>query len=339
MLGLAGENRANPDTVDRRVVAEPFDDLVGKYGAGLDRLLGRQLDRLGEYPTVGACLEVGPLSRLVGDDVFEPDPAGGAAVLDPDDELLGDVDQPAGQVPRVRGTKRGVGETLPRTVGRDEVLEHRQALTEGGLDRPRDHLAAGVRHETLHSGDLADLLGVTSGTGVDHHVERVERHRRQRLLHRPADLGGRRRPDLDLLLAPLVVGDDTALELRLGLLGLALVAVEDCRLLGRRPDVVDRDGETRLSGVTEPERLDAVEALGHDVLRLVGRDLLDDGADAGVASSDHVVHVGESVGQSLVEEQPSRRRLDRRAAPRHRGPAPGCGRRPSRATSRPKAGP
>ena len=52
------------------------------------------------------------------------------ALLFADDQLLRDVDESTGQVAGVGGPERGVGETLAGTVRRDEVLEHRQALTE-----------------------------------------------------------------------------------------------------------------------------------------------------------------------------------------------------------------
>ncbi len=69
----------------------------------------------------------------------------------------GDVHQTPGQVTRVGGTQGGVGQTLAGTVGGDEVLQHRQALAEGGLDRPRDDLTLGVGHQAAHAGDLAEL--------------------------------------------------------------------------------------------------------------------------------------------------------------------------------------
>ena len=253
----------------------------------------RELDGLGEHAAVGAGLEVRAAPGGVGDDLVEPDPPRGPAVVQLHDQLLGDVDEPAREVPRVGGPKRGVGQALAGPVGRDEVLEHRQALAERGLDRARDHLAAGVGDEALHARDLADLLGVPPRPGVDHHVDRVAVERRQGPLERAADLGVGRGPDLDLLLAALLVGDDPALVLGLGLLGLVLVALQDLLLLGRGDDVVDRDREARLARVAEAERLDPVEA-GRDVLLAPLRgDLLDDRADRRRAAADEAVHVAE----------------------------------------------
>ena len=86
-----------------------------------------------------------------------------AAVVVADDELLRDVDEPAGQVPGVGGTERSVGETLAGTVRRDEVLEHGEALTEVALDRPWDDLTTRVGHQATHAGDLTHLHDVAAG--------------------------------------------------------------------------------------------------------------------------------------------------------------------------------
>ncbi len=208
LLGLAGEHRPHPDPVDPRVVAEPTDQVVGEQRPRLQGGAVGEGDRLGGDPAVRPGLEVRAACRAVGHDALDPDATGRAAVLLADDELLGDVDQAPGEIARVGGPEGGVGEALSGAVGRDEVLEDREALSERGLDRPGDHFAPRVGHQALHAGDLADLLAVPSSTRVDHHVERVERDGRERLLHGLADLGVRRGPDLDLLLAPLVVGDD-----------------------------------------------------------------------------------------------------------------------------------
>ena len=105
-----------------------------------------------------------------------------------DDHVLGDVDQAPGQVAGVGGAQRGVGEALAGAVGRDEVLEHRQALHEVGLDRALDDLALRIGHQASHAGELADLLERAAGAGVGHHEDRVELV--EVVLHRLADLLG-----------------------------------------------------------------------------------------------------------------------------------------------------
>ena len=190
-----------------------------------------------------------------------------AAVLLADDELLGDVDETAGEVAGVGGPQGGVDEALAGARRGDEVLEHRQALTEVRLDRAGDHVAAGVGHQAAHAGDLADLHHVPAGARAHHHLDGVELLGLEASLHRrPAPVGGLG-PDLDLLLPALAVGDDAPAELGLDLLRFLLVAVEDLLLLRRGLDVLDRDGEARLGGVAVAEVLDAVERLGHLGLR------------------------------------------------------------------------
>ena len=91
-----------------------------------------------------------------------------------DDHVLRHVDQAAGQVARVGGLERGVGQALARAVGRDEVLEHREALAEVRADRRLDDLARRLGHQAAHAGQLADLLLAAAGARVGHDVDRVE---------------------------------------------------------------------------------------------------------------------------------------------------------------------
>ena len=79
------------------------------------------------------------------------------------DDVLRNVHQTTGQVTRVGGTQRGIGQTLTGTVGGDEVLQNRQALAVRGLDRTRDDLALRVGHQATDTGNLAHLQPVTTG--------------------------------------------------------------------------------------------------------------------------------------------------------------------------------
>ena len=134
----------------------------------------------------------------------------GAAIGFANDNVLGDVDETPSQVAGVRRAERCVGESLARAVGRDEVLEHRQPFAEVRFDRTRDDVALGVRDETAHSCDLADLLDVSARARSGHHVDRIQR--RERLFHGVRYFSGRLGPDLDEFLPPLAFGDDTLRE-------------------------------------------------------------------------------------------------------------------------------
>ena len=198
------------------------------------------------------------------------------AVLVAHDELLRDVDESAGQVAGVGGPQRRVGEALARAVGGDEVLEDGQALAEVRLDRARDDLAARVRDQAAHAGDLAHLDGVPSGTGADHHLDRVEPVGGETRLHGLGDLVGRVGPQLTLELAALVVGQEPAIEVLLDLVGLTLEPLEELRLLRRRLDVGDRDRQPGAGRELEAEVLEVVEALGDLRLRVAVDHVADD---------------------------------------------------------------
>ncbi len=142
---------------------------------------------IGEDPAGDARVE------LVVEDRCQLDVVGRAAVEITDDHVLRDVDEAPRQVPRVGGAQSGVGEALAGTVRRDEVLEHRQAFHEVGLDRALDDLALRIRHQAAHAGELADLVERSAGTGVGHHEDRVRLV--EVVLHRLGDFLRRLGPD------------------------------------------------------------------------------------------------------------------------------------------------
>ncbi len=148
-----------------------------------------------------------------------------AAVGLADDHVLGDVHQTARQVAGVSGAQRGVGEALSRAVRGDEVLEHRQALHEVGLDRALDDFALRVGHQPAHPRQLADLLERAARAGVGHHEDRVERV--EVLDHRVRDLVGGGVPLLHDRLVALLLGDQAHVVLVGDLRHEVLVLLED----------------------------------------------------------------------------------------------------------------
>src|SRR5208337_2086853 len=88
------------------------------------------------------------------DDGLDVDTVAGAAVALVDDDVLRNVDQPAGQIARIGGLERRIGKALTRAVGGDEVLQHREAFAEVGSDGGFDDFAGGLGHETAHAGKL-----------------------------------------------------------------------------------------------------------------------------------------------------------------------------------------
>lgn len=122
-LIAAGEHRADGDLLDAGL-----DDLLGQAVVDVlvdvaEQLAGLRVeDLLGGDAAADAVLE--RLDDLaVGDDLRHLHaahalPAGGEAVLLADHDVLGDVDQAAGEVTRVRGLQRRIGKALSARRGR-----------------------------------------------------------------------------------------------------------------------------------------------------------------------------------------------------------------------------
>ena len=199
---------------------------------------------------------------------------GGTAVLLGDHQILGHVDQAAGQVTRVGGLQRGVGQAFARAVGRDEVLQDVQALAEVRGDRRLDDRAVRLGHQAAHAGQLADLRGGTARTRIGHHVDRVERllHNRLALFHlghlHAAFVDQHRlaaellhhglghevagaAPDVDDLVVALALGDQARGVLRLDLLDFLLGGSDELLFLVRHEHVADRDRHAGAGGQRE----------------------------------------------------------------------------------------
>ena len=282
VLALALEHRAHRDLVALGVLLEPVEQVLEERQRELGPRLGEErlarlavLERLehvdGEDPPGDARVE------LVVEDRRQLDVVGRAAVEITDDHVLRDVDEAPGQVARVGGPQSRVGEALAGTVRRDEVLEHRQAFHEVGLDRALDDLALRIRHQAAHAGELADLVERSAGARVGHHEDRVRLV--EVVLHRLRDFLRRLGPDRHDALVPLLLGHQAALVLALELRHLRLVADEDLFLVGRDHDVVLRDRDAGLGGVAERERLDRVEHRRNGVCAVAVDELRDERVD------------------------------------------------------------
>ncbi len=213
---------------------------------------------LGRAPADDAVVD--RLDRLLADqDVVHGDAVGRAAVFLADDHVLRHVDQTAGQVARVGRAQRGVGQTLARAVGRDEVLEHGQAFFERGLDRDLEDAARRVGHQPAHAAELLDLRDRAARARGRHHEHRVERVLSG--LHGAGDVVTGLLPDLDRLAVALVVRDEALVVERVLLVDRGLRLVEQLVLGLRHHDVGDRHRRARLRRVAEAQRLDRVEEL------------------------------------------------------------------------------
>ena len=331
VLGFAGEDGANFDFLDAGVLDGGGDGL-GDLFAGVDE----DVAVFGVGDVVDGDATEDALGEGADDlvAVFEggaDESAEGAAVFFVDDDVVGDVDKTAGEVSGVGGLQGGVGQTLTGTVGGDEVLEHGHAFLKVGEDGVLDGGAGvgtgllGFGHETTHAGELCDLVGTTTGSGVEHHEDGVETlvgfgH----LLHEggldvAVDFG----PGVDDLVVALVVGDETHTVVAHDLFDALVTGLDDVGFLGGDDDVVEVERESAFVGLEVAEVLDAIEEFagarhtdgfddagddvaegllgddGVDEPNFAGDDFVDDDATDG--GFDEVTN-GESVFVEVVDE-------------------------------------
>ena len=266
-------------------------------------------------------------------DLPDRDALGGAAVVLPDDDLLGHVHQTAGQVARVRRPQGGIRQALPGASGGDKVLQHRQAFPEVGLDGDLNGPAGGIRHQAAHAGQLTDLRHGATGAGVRHHKDGVVpvQSRLQGLGH---ILGGLL-PSLDHQAVPLVVGEEAPLKLAFNLHNLLLRLADQGVLLLGNGHIVNGDRQRAQGGVVVPAGLDDIQhfrrlgkAMAEDTLvndfaqLLFAADEVDLRLKAAVGVIS--VHKAQVLGNALVENQAAHGGADQLVArfPVHRGGHP-----------------
>ena len=208
---LAGQHRADLDLLESGILNLGGELDVDFLTRLTQHIVGKGIfDVLESHATDDAITQrLDDLAAL--DDGRDEDAVERAAVVVGDDHILGDVDQTPGQIARVGRLQRRVRQSLARTVRRDEVLRDGQSLAEVGRNRRLDDLARGLGHQATHTGELANLLGRTSRTGVGHAVDGVRRAFEVGFLHltehRLGDLLGNVRPDGDDLVVALTIGD------------------------------------------------------------------------------------------------------------------------------------
>ena len=175
VAGFAADRRAHDDFIDAVQLDEFNPLLVYQRTAWNDDFVGAWLEHVtGDHSTQYALAQ-----RL--DDVAAFDVRGhqqtvfGTAIDLGHHQILRDVYQTTSQVTGVRSLQGGIRQTLTSTVSRDEVLKYAQTFTEVRGDRRLDDRAVRLGHQATHTGQLTNLSSRTPGTGVSHHVHRVER--------------------------------------------------------------------------------------------------------------------------------------------------------------------
>src|SRR6266540_3742151 len=304
-LGLAGEHGADLhllDTGDFDGLGLEFVDLiVGLDQGGLGR--ARILDVIARTAADEPVAQLDDLVLALVDGT-DPNAVGGAAILLADNHVLGNVHQFARHVAGVGGLEGGVGQAFAGTVGGDEVLEHREALAKVGENGLLDDFTAGFGHEAAQAGELADLLFVAAGAGVDHQADGVVFALALVLIegleHNAGNLVGAMRPDVDDLVVTLAAGDDAAAVLLLHFGDLFLGVLDLLVLLLGDDHVVDADGDAGAGGFAEAGFLELVE--GPDGLLVATHLVTAPDEIAELSLADDLVRKAQFLGPDLRED-------------------------------------
>src|SRR5690606_31121623 len=222
VTGFTGDRRTHEDFVDTHLL-EQTDPLLVDHRAGINHhLFGARTHDIPGHDTTQDAIAQRFDDVATGNDRGHAQAVFGAAIGVGDDQILRHVDQTAGQVTRVRGFQRGIGQTFTRTVGRDEVLQNRQTFAEVCGDRRLDDRAVRLRHQAAHTGELTDLGRRAPCARIGVHEHRVERRLalflafliddrlgRQTLHHRLGNEVVGARPDVDHLVVFLALGHQT----------------------------------------------------------------------------------------------------------------------------------
>ena len=133
-------------------------------------------------------------------------------------------------------------------MSRDEVFQNGETFAERGKDRTFDNFTRWFGHQTTSSTKLADLLFVTTSTGIHHQVNRIHGILTtvglEFVEHCLSDVVGASSPDIDDLVITFTLGDNALLVLTFDFINLLTRSFHD-GCLGRWDDhIINTDRNT-----------------------------------------------------------------------------------------------
>ena len=313
-LSLTSEDGTDLNRLDGRLV-DASSNRVGDFLTALDDDFTRSgINHIVNRHAAQDALAQRSDNTVTVADLATNESAQGTTVLLVDDHVVSDVDQTTGQITGVGGLQSGIGKTLAGTVGRDEVLEHRQTLLEVCQNWVLDNLVTAFNarllrlgHQTTHTGELTNLVLRTTGTRVEHHEYRVEALLvGSNLLHQlVGEFGIDVGPDIDDLVVTLVVGDSTHVIVHLDLLGTGITLSDDFGLAVRNQHVIQVERQTALECHVVTHVLDIVKELSRTGHTAVADNTGDDIAQRLLGNQ--LVNVTNLVGHGIVEDDAAHR--------------------------------
>ena len=177
------------------------------------------------------------------------------------DYILRNVYKTTSQITGVSSTQCGIGQAFAGTMGGNEVFQNGQAFTEVRFNRTVDNTARGVGHQATHTGQLTNLLLVTTGTGISHHSHGVE------LIHgglhqNIGNLIGSFFPQGANLLMTFLIAHQATTEHTLCLINLFFGCIQDILLSSRNLNIGGSNGNAGLAGIIIAHFLNNIQNLG-----------------------------------------------------------------------------
>ena len=140
-------------------------------------------------------------------------------------------------------------------MSRDEVFQNRETFAEGGKNRAFDNFTRWFGHQTTSPAKLADLLFVTTSTGIHHQVNRIHgifaTVRLEFVEHSLSDVVGASSPNIDDLIIAFTLGDNALLILAFDFINLLTRSFHDSCLSRRDDHVINTDRNTGTSSNLE----------------------------------------------------------------------------------------
>ena len=254
---LAGYRGSDLEMIDVVLFKELHSRFIDHFAGAEERRPSGRVDHGFRHAAAENTILQGNHHFTTLDDGLTQNTPGRAAVIFRDHQVLTDVHQPAGQVTSIRRLDRRIGLSLAGAMGRDKVFVDVQPLTEVRRDRGLNNGAIRFRHQTAHTGKLADLGVPAPGAGIGHHVDGVERFLLDRLAfgvddflhaqfvhHFTGDPVTGMGPDIDDFVVAFAIGQQSLAVLLLNRLHLSLSRIERRGLAVRNHHVTNANRNT-----------------------------------------------------------------------------------------------
>ena len=239
LLRFASQYRTDFNTFDRRLLYLLSDIFCNFFTTSNQQFSGLGMyDIMYGYTTKDAFVQ-GSDNFIVVLKVCTNQSAERTAILFINNNIMRNIYQTTSQISGIGSLQCGIGQTFTGTVGRDKILQYGKSFFKVRQNRVFDDLATfgtcflRLSHQTTHTGKLTNLLFRTTGTGIKHHVHRIETLiiRRNCLHQNVRQLRVNMCPDINHLIVTFVIGNETHVIVIDHLLNFIVTSLNKCLFL------------------------------------------------------------------------------------------------------------